>query len=431
MKTALDKRLRVEQAGFRQDRSCTDHIATMRIIIEQSLEWQTPLYTVFVNFQKAFDRVDRDAIWRLMYHYGFPPKFVAIIQQLYEDATCQVIHDGKLTAPFSVQTSVRQGCLLSPTIFLMVVDWVMRQSTAGQRTGIQWTFTKQLEDLDFADDIGLLSHKQQDVQEKLCRVAAETEKTGLQINIGKTEDMRVNSNQDDPLRLHQENIKEVDKFVYLGSVVSKDGETDEDIKCRINKAIHAFNTLRPIWRSNALSLRNKIRIFNTNVKSVLLYGSETWSVTKTNTHKLQTFAYIFNIRWPEVVSNEQLWDKTKQTPIETEIRKRKWGWIDHTLPKPASNITRQALDWNPQGKRKVGRPKQTWRRSADAEIKAAGTTWAELKRTRQNRDRWRVLLRPFVPLGIKRHKSSKLSISDTEDMRCWCISDTGIGVFQT
>ena len=161
LKTALDKTLRDEQAGFRKDRSCTDHIATLRIIIEQSLEWQTPLYTVFVDFQKAFDSVDRDVIWRLMYHYGLPPKFVTIIQQMYEDATCQVIHDGKLTEPFTVQTGVRQGCLLSPTIFLMVVDWVMRQSTAGRRTGIQWTFTRQLEDLDFADDIGLLSHRHQ------------------------------------------------------------------------------------------------------------------------------------------------------------------------------------------------------------------------------------------------------------------------------
>ena len=394
LKTTLDKTLRDEQAGFRQDRSCTDHIATMRIIIEQSLEWQTPLYTVFVDFQKAFDSVDRDVIWRLMHHYGFPPKFVAIIQQLYEDATCQVIHDGKLTEPFSVQTGVRQGCLLSPTIFLMVVDWVMRQSTAGQKTGIQWTFTKQLEDLDFADDISLLSHKQQDAQEKLCRVAEEAKKTGLQINIGKTEAMRINNKQQDLLRLHQENIKEVDKFVYLGSVVSKDGGTDEDIKCRINKARHAFNTLRPVWRSKALSLRNKIRIFNTNVKSVLLYGSETWRVTKTSTHKLQTFINkclrnILTIRWPEVVSNEHLWDRTKQMPIETEIKMRKWGWIGHTLRKPASNITRQALDWNPQGKRKVGRPKQTWRRSTDAEMRAAGTTWAELRRTSQNRVRWR------------------------------------------
>ena len=67
------------------------------------------------------------------------------------------------------------------------------------------------------------------------------------------------------------------------------GGADEDIKCRINKVRHAFNTLIPIWRSTALSLHNKIRIFNTNVKSVLLYGSETWRVTKTSIHKLQTF----------------------------------------------------------------------------------------------------------------------------------------------
>nr|KAG5702413.1 hypothetical protein BaRGS_027500 [Batillaria attramentaria] len=61
----------------------------MRIIIEQSLEWQTPLYSTFVDFQKAFDSVDREVIWKLMSHYGFPPKFVNIIRQLYEDATCQ------------------------------------------------------------------------------------------------------------------------------------------------------------------------------------------------------------------------------------------------------------------------------------------------------------------------------------------------------
>ena len=120
-------------------------------------------------------------------------------------------------------------------------------------------------------------------------------------------------------------------------MVSKDGGTHEDIECRMNKARHAFNTLRPMWRSTGLSLHKKIRIFNTNVKSVLLYGAETWRVTKTNTHKLQTFTNrclrnILGIRWPEVVqSNKQLWDRTRQVPIETEIQKRKWGWIGHTL----------------------------------------------------------------------------------------------------
>ncbi|RUS81369.1 hypothetical protein EGW08_010867 [Elysia chlorotica] len=121
---------------------------------------------------------------------------------------------------------------------------------------------------------------------------------------------------------------------------------------------------------------------------------ETWRVTKTNSKKIQGFTNrclrnILGVHWPEVISNEELWERTRQTPVETEIMKRKWGWIGHTLRKPASNITRQALDWNPQGKRKVGRPKQSWRRSVEEEVKASGTTWAELKRTCQNRVRWR------------------------------------------
>ena len=74
--------------------------------------------------------------------------------------------------------------------------------------------------------------------------------------------------------------------------------------------------------------------------------------------------------------------------IHLEIRKRIWGWIGHTLRRSSSNVTKQALDWNPQGKRKVGRPNLTWRRSADAEVKPIGTTWVELKRASQNRVRW-------------------------------------------
>ena len=118
--------------------------------------------------------------------------------------------------------------------------------------------------------------------------------------------------------------------------------------------------------------KTKLEIFGTNVKSVLLYGSETWRVIKTNTNKLQTFInkYLRNvlqIRWPEMIPNEELWERTGQEQIITEIKRRKWGWIGHTFRKPATNTTRQALSWNPQGKRKVGRPRQTRRRSVEEE----------------------------------------------------------------
>ena len=99
----------------------------------------------------------------------------------------------------------------------------------------------------------------------------------------------MNINRQEAVQPQGKEIKEADSFTSLGSVVSKDWGTDEDIRNRINKARHAFNTLRPIWRATSLSLQNKIRIFGTNVKSVLLYGSETWRVTKTKKNKLQTF----------------------------------------------------------------------------------------------------------------------------------------------
>lgn len=404
LKEALDERLRPEQAGFRQDRSCTDHIATLRIIIEQSIEWQSPIYTTFVDFEKAFDSVDREIIWKLMQHHGIPQKLINIIKQLYEESSCQIIHKGKLTNPFAVRTGVRQGCMLSPTIFLIVMDWIMRRTTEGNSTGIQWTLTQQLEDLDFADDVSLLSHERQHAQSKLTRLAEEAEKVGLKINTKKTVVMRLNNRQEHSLHLQGEDLIDTNRYVYLGSVVSSDGGADEDAKCRINKARFAFNSLRPIWNSKALSQRSKVRIFNTNVKAVLLYGSETWRVKCSITNKLQTFVNkclrrILNIRWPEKISNAVLWDRTNQNPVAQDIKKRKWGWIGHTLRKPATNVTRQALEWNPQGKRKVGRPKQTWRRSVESEIKDSGMTWTQLKRAAQDRVRWRGVVAALCSAG--------------------------------
>ena len=62
---------------------------------------------------------------------------------------------------------------------------------------------------------------------------------------------------------------------------------------------------------------------------------------------------ILIIRWPEVISNEELWERTQQIHIEEGIMRRKWKWIRHTLPKPENNITRCALEWNPQGSRRT------------------------------------------------------------------------------
>jgi len=84
MKDEVDTKFGDQQAGFRKDRSCVDQIATLRIIIKQSCEWNSPLFISFVDFEEAFDSVDRDTLWKLLRRYGVPVNIVNIIRSSYE-----------------------------------------------------------------------------------------------------------------------------------------------------------------------------------------------------------------------------------------------------------------------------------------------------------------------------------------------------------
>ena len=158
LKDAVDLTLRDNQAGFRKNRSCADQIASLRIIIEQSLEWNSPLYINFIDFEKAFDSVDRHTLWRLMKHYGIPEKIISMVQSIYQVMFCRVMHSGQISESFEAKTGLRHGCLLSPFLFLLVIDWIMKTVTSNRNNGIQWTLLTQLDDLEFADDLALLSH---------------------------------------------------------------------------------------------------------------------------------------------------------------------------------------------------------------------------------------------------------------------------------
>lgn len=237
IKDAVDPHLRDQQAGFRKSRSCTDQITTLRIILEQSLEWNSPLYVNFIDYEKAFDSVDRQTTWSLLRHYGVPAKITNIIRNSYEGMTCRVVHGQQLTDAFQVRTGVRQGCLLSPFLFLLAINLVMKTSTAQKRNGIQWTPWTQLDDLDFADDLELLSHTQQQMQEKTNIIATHSANLGLIIHKGKSKILKVNNNNTAPIRLEGEALEKVESFTYLGSVVDKWGGTEADVKVRIGKAM--------------------------------------------------------------------------------------------------------------------------------------------------------------------------------------------------
>ena len=120
------------------------------------------------------------------------------------------------------------------------------------------------------------------------------------------------------------------------------------------------------------------------MKTVLLYVSETWRTTKRILSRVQSFLNnclrrILGICWKDKVTNEQLWEWAEEELIFLQVKRRKWGWIGHTLRRPTSN-TRHALSWNSQAKRKRRRPRNSWRRDLECEVKDSGLSWTELRR---------------------------------------------------
>ena len=288
-----------------------------------------------MDLEKAFDSIDRTVLWKLLRHYGLPTKFVTLIKNMYDGFTGHVIFNGQVSVGFQIGTGVRQGCLLSPLLFLIAIDWTMKRSTEHHRTGIQWNLFSQLEDLDFADDLALLSETHKHMQQKTQRLQEKNSQLGLKTNVGKTKVMKVNSRSSEPISLESGTVEEVQDFIYLGSNISTNGGADKDVELRINKSRHAFRTLRPVWLSSQLSINTKIHIFHTNVKPVLLYGCEMWKTTQSLNNKLQVFInsrlrYILKVWWPNKISNKELWKKTKQEEISTTIKRRKWSWIGHS-----------------------------------------------------------------------------------------------------
>ena len=161
IESVVDQNLRQEQAGFRRERGCRDQIFALKNIIEQCVEWNAPLHINFHRLPESFCCLHRGTLWKIVRAYGIPPKIVTLMGLFYRHFECSVIVNGIPSDWSSVESGVRQGCTMSPILFLMAIDWVMRkkEGTADKPRGIQWTLFSQIEDLDFADDLAVLSSK--------------------------------------------------------------------------------------------------------------------------------------------------------------------------------------------------------------------------------------------------------------------------------
>lgn len=135
--------------------------------------------------------------------------------------------------------------------------------------------TKMLEDLDFANEIALLSHRHRDMQGKQTILQIQQRRLNLNINNAKTKVMKINAQSEEHITLGGTDIETVSDSVYRGSKITTAGDSMADVLARIFKATGAYaELLRNIWRSAKISINTKMRIFKSKVLWALLYGAE-------------------------------------------------------------------------------------------------------------------------------------------------------------
>ena len=282
MKVKTESAMSDRQYGFREGRGTMDAIFIVRQIIEKAKEHNVKIHFNFIDFKAAFDTIWRKALWKMMRSIGINSKIVTILEELYENSTCAVIISGQLTEWFNVNVGVRQGCLLSPVLFNIFLEFVMKELTnLDNEITISDSLTT---DVRYADDTTLIST----IFSKLQLVTEDLEeackKWGMKINAGKC---KIISPTDEQILIEGRSIEHVEQFTFLGSVVPY---CTSDISRRIALASSAFGRLREnIWKRKYISANLKVRLYGALILPIATYAAETWTLKAEEIRRLEVF----------------------------------------------------------------------------------------------------------------------------------------------
>ena len=351
----IDPHLRRNQNGFRPGRSTTTHILALRRLIEGVKRNNLQAIITFVDFKKAFDSVDREMMFKILQAYDVPPKLLNAIKLMHQDTKAKVISPDGETDQFDVLAGVLQGDTLAPYLFCIVVDYIMRKSIEGREEQLGFTIIPRrsrrarpviITDLDFADDIALVSGRIDAAQLLLHYVETEASKIGLHLNAKKTEIQPFNITR--PLgitTMNGEHIAEVNNFKYLGSWTES---CEKDFAVRKARAWTACHKLKKIWTSK-MRRNLKERLFISTVESVLLYGSETWTITKQFEKRIngcytRMLRMALNVSWKQKLTNKALYGNL---PLVTDkIRCRRMRIAGHCA-RHQEEVAHDLLLWSP------------------------------------------------------------------------------------
>uniref|UniRef100_A0A8R1E441 Reverse transcriptase domain-containing protein n=1 Tax=Caenorhabditis japonica TaxID=281687 RepID=A0A8R1E441_CAEJA len=393
IRTTLEEAQPVEQAGFRRSFSTIDHIHSIQRILEVGREYQQPLTLVFIDFHKAFDSVEPQAIWESLKSQGVQPAYIALLQQCYTNCTTTITpFHKKIEIP--ITRGVRQGDPISPNLFSACLESVFNKMSwqhlrgdeddendkANLLPGIRIN-GQNLTHLRFADDIVLVASNPKAASLMIQELVEMCGKVGLRMNTNKTKVMRNKFASQSPVNVTLNNvttcIEEVNEYVYLGRLLNHNNELEPELHRRRRAAWAAFNNIKNT--TDALSCpRIRAQLFDSIVLPALTYGSEVWTFTQALSERVRVTHAALERRLVGISLSEQRQRNLHREDIRAQsevrdpllvIKKKKLGWAGHIMRRNDGRWTRLVQEWYPIGeKRPVGRPRMRWSDSLKEQI---------------------------------------------------------------
>ena len=432
------------QFGFMAGKGTTDAIFVVRQLQEKYLAKKKDLWMAFVDLEKAFDRVPRQVVWWALRSLGVDEWIVSVIKAMYEEATTAVKIDGRESKTFGVRVGVHQGSVLSPLLFIIVLEALSREFREGLPV-----------ELLYADDLVLVAESEELLVAKIRKWKDGMEVKGLKVNMGKTKVMRcrVRSGQAEnsgkyPCSVCRKGVGNnsiectkclswvhkacsgivgslskvvgflcrrcvegdtgqvqeveaieimpgvelecVDKFCYLGDMLGAGGGVEEASRARVRSAWAKFRELAPILTARGASLLVKGKVYRACVQSVMIYGSETWASKVEDLQRLERTERMM-VRWMcgvtlrDKIASVELIRRLGIECVTSVLRRGRLRWFGHLERKGDGDWVSSCRKFEVEGARGKGRGKKTWGECVKGDMKLLGVKpeWA------LDRDMWR------------------------------------------
>ena len=415
------------QCGFVTGKSTTDSSFSLQQLQEKCRLQNQDLYLLFIDLTKAFDTVHREGLWCILEKAGCPKHFVDIIRSFHEGMKASVKEGSDKSPAFDVTTGTKQGCIIAPTLFSiffsMMLHVAFKDATDGvsikSRFDLRLTsiatkhfdaknrvFLSTIRELLFADDCALAADSVEALQRLCDCFSSAARRFGLTISIKKTEVLyqpaRGNAYTPPAIFIEGTQLKAVELFKYLGSMVSSNASHDAEITARIARATSAFGRLtKRLWNNRNIRVDTKISVYKATVITSLLFGCETWTLRKAHLAQLERFHQtslrkIARIRWFHKVTNYEVLHRCKIGSIQSMFESAVLRWTGHVVRMDDDRIPKKLL----YGRLASGRGSKgnhaSYRNQVRRILQAGGITPANLEILAKPRPAWRTLCKSVV-----------------------------------